>query len=488
LNIASLNFSEKLELMHQLEELERIRSGKRIDELYPETGKLARSKYKKHMRFFELGETCNTRGFIAANRVGKTYGVGGYELTMHLTGQYPEWWPGAMFDSPVRAWAAGDTRKTTKEILQQKLLGDYGAFGTSLIPRDCILKWTPMPGVPEGVETLWIKHFNDGVEDGRSQLVFKSFDQGRKAFQGTEQDVILLDEESDEGIRNECATRLMTTNGLLMETFTPLKGMTPVVLSYMPNGYEGEQTEMVADGKALVMAGWDDVPHLDEAAKAKLLADTPPHLRDARSKGIPSLGAGAIYPVPESEFVVDNFEIPDFWPRAYGLDVGWNRTAGIFGAIDRERDILYLYHEHYRGQAEPPIHAAALRAPGAWIPGVIDPAARGRGQDDGKQLLKMYVDLGLKLKLADNQVEAGIYEVWQRLSTGRLKVCKSLKNWLTEYRMYRRDEKGKIIKDNDHLMDATRYLTMSGMKIAKVKQPGATIGPGFTPLDKGMGL
>ena len=37
-------------------------------------------------------------------------------------------------------------------------------------------------------------------------------------------------------------------------------------------------------------------------------------------------------------------------------------------------------------------------------------------------------------------------------------------NWFREFRKYHRDDKGsgKIVKRDDHLMDATRYLTVSG--------------------------
>ena len=210
--------------------------------------------------------------------------------------------------------------------------------------------------------------------------------------------------------------------------------------------------------KHVTMAGWDSVPHLSKAAKDALYASIPPYQRDARSKGVPQLGSGAIYPVPESEVTVADFKIPNHWPRGYGFDVGWNKTAAIFGALDRETDTLYLYSEHYKGQAEPVIHATGIKARGEWIPGAIDPAARGRGQRDGEQLLQDYIDLGLDLTLANNAVESGLFKVWQRLSTGRLRVFKSLENWLGEFRIYRRDEKGHIVKANDHLMDATRYL------------------------------
>jgi hypothetical protein len=166
--------------------------------------------------------------------------------------------------------------------------------------------------------------------------------------------------------------------------------------------------------KLVVSATWDDVPHLSAEQKAALWGSIPPYQRDARSKGIPQLGSGAIYPVPESEIVVDPFELPLHWPRGYGLDVGWNRTAAVWGAHDRDADAVYLWSEHYRGQAEPSVHAAAIRARGEWMQGAVDPAARGRGQRDGEQLLQNYIDLGLQLTKADNGVEAGLFDVWER--------------------------------------------------------------------------
>lgn len=218
--------------------------------------------------------------------------------------------------------------------------------------------------------------------------------------------------------------------------------------------------------KYVVQSEWSDAPHLSPETRAQLENAYPPHERDARTKGIPQLGSGAIYPVPESEIVVAPFDLPKHFKHVYGMDVGWNRTAAIWGAHDTEADKVYLYAEYYRGQAEPPIHAQGIKSPGAWIPGVIDPASRGRQQSDGSQLLQAYVALGLSLTVANNSVETGIYEVWTRLSTGRMKVFSTLSNWLMEYRMYRRDEKGRVVKDNDHLMDATRYLTMSGLQLA----------------------
>jgi phage terminase large subunit-like protein len=465
-------------------ELARRKASNRIKFLFPADGPFARSRYPKHLAFFALGTRFKTRAFIAANRVGKTLGGGGYETVLHLTGDYPDWWVGHRFSKPVDCWAAGDTKETVRDIIQTKLVGPETARGTGLIPADCLGRIRLRPNGNGAIDTVEVKHVS-----GRTSLLgFKSYDQGRESFQGTEKDVIWLDEESDEGIRAECALRLMTTGGLLLETFTPLKGLTPIVMKYMEGGEAAAGGIIEGPDRAVVMAGWDDVPHLGEAEKARMLAESEPHLRDARSKGIPSMGAGAIYPVPEEDILVPDREIPAWWPRAYALDVGWKKTAALWGALDRETDTLYLYAEHYKGNAEPVIHASAIKAKGVWIPGVIDPASAGSSQIDGKKMLTLYRNEGLLLTPAESAVEAGLSDVWQRLSTGKLKVFKSLTSWLGEYRMYRRDEKGKIVKANDHLMDCTRYLVRSGIKVAKVMEPKKPKADSYRPAVPGVGM
>lgn len=215
--------------------------------------------------------------------------------------------------------------------------------------------------------------------------------------------------------------------------------------------------------KYIDMIGWDDAPHLKPPHVGtdvldELEAGMLPHQRSARRTGRPSLGAGAIYPVDEEMVFVEPFRIPEHFEQGYGLDVGWRKTAAILGARDPDLDIIYLTAEHYRGEAEPVSHVHAMKAWGDWLTGTIDPAAEQSNQKDGTKLRIAYEDLGLNLVTANNAVAAGIHECLVRMQDGRLKFFTTLTNLRKEFRLYRRDEKGKIVKENDHLMDATRYL------------------------------
>lgn len=203
----------------------------RLDHFYPDAGPLRRELYRKHLEFFGAGAKFNERAFLGGNRSGKTT-AGAYETTLHLTGLYPDWWTGKRFKSRVRMFAAGDTSKTVRDIMQVALLGEHGRHGTGMIPARLLSSTTPKAGVPDAIESVYVKH----VSGGDSWLQFKSYDQRRESFQGTAQHAIWLDEECPMDIYTESLLRTMTTNGILYLTFTPLRGLTDVVRSFFPDG------------------------------------------------------------------------------------------------------------------------------------------------------------------------------------------------------------------------------------------------------------
>jgi phage terminase large subunit-like protein len=422
-------------------------------QFFPDEGEFARDLYPKHTQFFNAGEEFMERGFIAANRVGKSE-AGAYEMTCHATGEYPEWWTGWRLDRPGLLWVGGDTGTTVRDIIQKKLVGDdIHNMGSGMLPKDKIIveKCKTRRNVPEALEIIKVRH----VSGGESTIVLKTYEAGRATWQGTEVDFIWMDEECPEDVYSEALIRIMTTKGRIITTFTPLRGLTELVLGFLENSQEVDGVE---DPVHVTIVAWDDVPHLGEDEKRKLLKRTPPQLRDARSKGIPTVGEGLVYPIDPANVTCEDFPIPHHYKRLYGMDVGWNMTAAIFGALDAENDIVYIYSEHRMGEEKPVVHAKAIKARGN-LRGEIDPASRGRSQVDGEKLFMLYTkDEGLNLVPANNAVEAGVFEIWDRFTTGRLKIMKSCTGLLRELSLYHRDEKGKIVKRHDHCLDALRYL------------------------------
>ena len=446
----------------------------------------------KHKAFFEAGAVYNERLFLAANRIGKSVS-GAFEVAAHATGIYPSWWKGRRFDKPTRGWAVGSTARATRDTAQKELIGPPGAWGTGMIPKESLGKFWSLAGVPQGIDMIQVKH----VSGGWSMIGFKNYEQPLQAFFGTDLEYIWLDEECPQDVYNECLIRTMTTNGITFVTFTPLKGLTPMVVKFSEKADylagaqkligvakekdpeeedEGEDARLAnrRSHKAIIQAGWDDAPWLTEEKKEQMLEDTEPHLREARRSGRPSMGSGNVYPIAIESLLVEPFKIPDYWKKLYALDVGWNVTACVWGALDPQTDTLYLYDEYYGKEAVPAVHAQAIRARGAWIPGVIDPASRGRSQVDGTQLMQVYKDLGLKLWPANNEVESGLQSMWQRMTTQNLKVFSHMTQWAKEFVLYRRDLKGRIVKDNDHLMDASRYVQNNLLRAKSIDQLRAT--------------
>lgn len=230
-----LSDEEAERLAEALAEIERDDSRQKWQNLFPDEGPLRRELYPKHLEFFRAGAKYRERLAMFGNRVGKTIGAG-FEVTAHLTGRYPDWWEGKTFDEPIDAWVAGDTNETTRDIIQKTLLGDVVYRGNTkcfdgigIVPFECHGKPKFKVNTGDLLDYIEIRH----ASGGWSKLAFKSYDQGRRVFQGTAKHLIWLDEECPMDVYNECLIRTATTNGIVMLTFTPLLGMSEVVKSYL---------------------------------------------------------------------------------------------------------------------------------------------------------------------------------------------------------------------------------------------------------------
>ena len=160
--------------------------------------------------------------------------AGGAEMAMHLTGLYPEWWTGLRFTKPVRAWFAGNSAITTRDVPQRMLFGNPSQIGTGFIPKHAIETTTKARGVPHMIESAQIKH----VSGGFSHLGARSYDQSEDKWQGDTIDIGWLDEEPRAEIWSEFQPRLNAGNdgkgGYAMLTATPLKGMSEVIRNFYP--------------------------------------------------------------------------------------------------------------------------------------------------------------------------------------------------------------------------------------------------------------
>ena len=210
-----------------------------------------------------------------------------------------------------------------------------------------------------------------------------------------------------------------------------------------------------------------DVDHYSAEQREQIIASYPPHEREARAKGIPTLGSGMIFPVVEDEIVVEPFKIPDFWKNIAGIDFGWDHPTGAARlAYDADNDVVYLVADYRASEMTPVLHAASLKPWGEWLPWAWPHDGLQHDKGSGEQLAENYRKNGLDLlperatfEDGTNGVEAGVQDMLERMQTGRWKVFSTCQSWLDERRMYHRKD-GRIVKERDDVISASRYAYM----------------------------
>lgn len=427
-------------------ELDRRRRTNRLSSYRP---------YSKQEEFHEAGAFFRERLFMAGNQLGKTL-AGAAEAAMHLTGRYPDWWNGKRFDRPVVMLAGSESYELTRDGVQRLLIGppmNEEEWGTGYIPKADIIATTRRSGVSAALDSVTVRH----VTGGASTLLFKAYEQGRGKWQANTVDFVWFDEEPPEDVYFEGITRTNATRGLIAVTFTPLKGMSTVVARYI--------LEKSPDREVITMT-IDDAEHYTPEERQKIIDSYPAHEREARTKGIPSLGSGRIFPVAEELITVAPFVIPKHWVQIAGIDFGWDHPTAAAGlAWDRDSDIIYVSKVYRQREAPVHTHAAALKPWGSWLPwawphdGNNDTAA-------GENLASQYKAQGMgflperaTFDDGSNSVEAGLMDMLDRMVTGRWKVFTTCSEWLEEFRLYHRKD-GKVVKERDDVLSASRYALM----------------------------
>ena len=423
---------------------------------------------------YKSTEPAKQRFLMAANGTGKTMSAA-METSFHATGRYPDWWKGTRFRNAVDIIVGAKTNDAAVKVVQKELFGeimDKSNLGTGTIPLDAInTSFKMKPGVPGAISDVLVKH----VTGKWSKISIMSYDQKPKAFMGTRFDVGWLDEEPPQEIWSQFIRgTLSRPHAILYITATPEEGMTQVVLNF---------TNDLKPGQALLTATWNDAPHLTEEEKEQRLAAFPPHEREMRSKGIPMMGSGLIFPFSEENIVVTPLEIPTHWPQIIGIDFGGGRSKGghPFAAAklawDRDSDSVYLTSE-YRVKAHIPTqHADVIKKWGDWILVAWPHDGLNTEKGTGIQLRQEYESAGLNMYRdratnppdfsagkkegeGGNSREKSLLDMYNRFENGKFFVFSSCRMFLEEMRMYHRDEKGKIVDLMDDMISATRYAHM----------------------------
>ena len=423
--------------------------------------------YQKQREFHAAGASYRQRCLMAGNQLGKTYAAG-CETSMHLTGLYPDWWEGKRFRRATRGWAGSRNAEVARDGAQRILLGPTNAIGTGTIPKDRILDFKRARGVPDAVESVLVKH----TSGDQSLLVFKGYQDGREAWQAETLDFVWFDEEPPEDIYSEGLTRTNNTGGIGYLTFTPLLGMTEVVLRFWKH----------LPGTCLIQMTIDDVEHYTPEQKEQIVADYLPHEREARALGIPMFGSGKVFVTEESAIIESPLsEIPEHWRQIIGLDFGWDHpTAAVRLVYDPDDDVIHVTSAYRQAKQTPIIHAAAIRPWGDWIPVAWPRDGLQTDKGSGLQIANIYKQQGLNMlsefaQFPDKRgvgLEAGLLEMQQRFDTARLKVNKNLGDWIDEYRQYHRVD-GVVYPLREDLMCATRYAVMMLRYALSVQSAGS---------------
>lgn len=456
--------------------------------------------YDWQVDLHNAGRTFRRRACISANRAGKSE-AGAAETAMHATGSYAPFWKGKVFGRAPVIWVGADTNENSRETTQAKLLGERdenGDFQGGFIPAASIVKITKrQAGVEDVVDIVTVRHKSGGL----SRIHFKSYEQGRKKWQGTAVDFIWMDEEPPLEIYTEAFTRLMTTKGIMLLTFTPLNGVSTVVQRFLDDADdEQSKKEKKNAGRPFVITiGWNRAPHLDEDSIAEMLAAYPEHERRCRSEGVPLAGGGMVFPLSDSEILVDNFKIPAHWARIVGIDFGVDHPFGAaWLAHDRDTDIIYLYDCYAKSGEAAAYHIHAINERGDWMPVAWPHDGMQRDRQSGKPLAEYYERHGVNMihvsaRYNDNKAGAQpkepiVQEMLDRMRAGTFKVFRTCQAFLDEKNKYHRKD-GVIVAKHDDVISAVMYACMMRRYAVSMSESMSdfselqTQSSGFDPLE-----
>lgn len=432
--------------------------------------------FEHQKKFFDTGTLSQRRGLLAANRSGKSVATC-YELAYHLTGLYPDWWEGVRFTTNITAYAAGESWPQVALVLQKELLGTEDIklrykLGTGAIPRMNI-NLDSIRADGANVLSIEVEHVNGLF----STLLFGNYTQEVRNLQGFKLHVAVFDEQPPDATFSELVTRTATLQGQVLCSFTPLKGLNGLVRKFWDN----------VEGYTHVRVSWDDLPEYDPWGQAfflqkdrdQLLRDYMPHEREARTKGIPVMGMGAVFPLLDWPL----YDTPDFdfdtmpWlERVISLDLGLVNDSTVISYMMwcPRQQIVWLQRQVIVGgrtEALPEMYLPYLMAPNCYgTPIALPPDATRPGVYTltSESVREVFEQAGLNVirspilnppdaqgKTTNNKAY-GINLMRQAMEQRKFLINRQCVEFISQCGSYYIDERGKY-SDPDDTIDSARY-------------------------------
>ena len=341
-----------------------------------------------------------------------------------------------------------------------------------------------------------IANYNDAKKNitfpNGSRILFRycSNDADAERFQGTEVDVLFIDEathQSEERYKKlaACVRGVNAFPKRIMLTCNPgSEGHGWVKRLFVDRQYEpGENSEdylfiqaKVTDNHALMTSNPDYIRQLESL---------PEHLRRAWLDGDWDAFIGQYFPeFSREKHVIDPFPIPKEWRKWRAFDYGLDRLACLWCAMDSARTV-YVYKE--LGESNLPISEASkamldmteekediyatFAPPDMW----------SRSQETGRDKAQIFYENGLTLTKASNDREAGWLAIKELLKTDangepRLKIfsnCRELIKCLPALQIDQKRPTDCATEPHDitHMPDALRYYAASWARPQEPEKP-----------------
>lgn len=431
----------------------------------------------KFYEFFAAEHHARKLLWLGGNRTRKTSSIA-RGISYHLRGWYPDDWPGYRFNRPITAFVSTIVMEKTIGVLQKYFLeGDPQRGLTPCIHKSLISGYKRYSGDCKGFKEFLVKSKSFGY----STLKFGAFEQGARNSQSDTYDIVWLDEASIVEYYTELNFRTTAFSGnktFLYSSMWPEKGRDEVVARFLSNADAGE----AKNHHFYMKSSWSDNPTLTEEEKDLMRMSCPPWQLEAREHGTPVFGHGKVFLMSEKEVFIKKVDLPQDISKfayLYGLDPS-STSGGTWGMVlaahDRDNDIVYIIKNYKKRDLTPIEHGYNILSliPEWGPPGINDYSGGGEDMHNKESTIDFLKrKCGLDLNNADKRKgrkEGGIDEIYMRVRSGKFKIVEDECPLLVEeWRGLARDDKGKIIKENDHCIDSLLYL-INKLSLAKTER------------------